>query len=215
MSRKSDAFLQGGRPSEAEPVEQAAGQIIAFPPIQQKEEPPKVLAQELAAYYKEVQRRLTCPAKERKQFLNQTRRVVADLLETCPGTTYADVEGFLGCPQELAETYLASLSPATLRSWRNRKKVLRLAAIACLATILVGWGAFTTYLFHLKSTAVVTVETTIYIQDPVQVDDPPLFPLPSPIPLRDRIGRNAALAPLKNLIQQKAGQSTPADHNLF
>lgn len=215
MSRNSDAFLQGTRPSEEEPVKQAADQIIAFPPIQQKEEAPEVLAQELAAYYKEVQRRLTCPVKERKQFLNHTRRVVADLLETCPDTTFADVESFLGHPQELAETYLASLSPATLQSWRKQKKILRLTAIACLATILVGWGAFTTYLIHIKSTAVVTMETTIYIQEVVPAEGPPPFPLPSRLPLRDRIGRNAALAPLEHLVQRKAGQSTPDDHSLF
>lgn len=110
---------------------------------------------DLTAYFKEVEKHLTCPRKERKAFLDNARRMVADL-ELCePDLGYDGVVDFLGDPRSLAQTFLNGVDPAIVENHQKKANRLKQISISLLSLSLVFFIGLSAYTIWYK-------ENTIY-----------------------------------------------------
>lgn len=102
----------------------------------------------LRPYYRQLKRKLVCPAQERTHFLEEAHRSIANFLSENPQATQADVEDFMGSPESLAETYLASIDQDDLRTYLKSRKRSKVLIVTCILTLLVVVLSLAIYLWQ-------------------------------------------------------------------
>lgn len=100
------------------------------------------LDKQLAAYYREVRRGLLCTRKMKESTLLALRSSVEDYLQANPTAAFRDVVAHFGTPTEIADTALASLTPAELRRCTRSLHLLR-SILVLFVTAFFFWGVCT------------------------------------------------------------------------
>lgn len=116
---------------------------------------------DMSGYLHSLERFLDCPKTTRRPFLDRTRRMIQDFIQSKPDATSQEVADFLGDPRELAQGFLETLDPDLLERYYRRKKLLLRGCIALLAVALVAvsvWSFFTKIPVKLE-----VIETTTII----------------------------------------------------
>ena len=115
----------------------------------------------MSGYLHSLESFLDCPKTTRRPFLDRTRRMIQDFIQSKPDATSQEVANFLGDPRELAQGFLETLDPEMLERYHRRKKLLLRGCIALLAVALVAvsvWSFFTKIPVKLE-----VIETTTII----------------------------------------------------
>lgn len=97
---------------------------------------------DMSGYFHSLERFLDCPKTTRRPFLDRTRRMIQDFIQSKPDATSQEVANFLGDPRELAQGFLETLDPEMLERYYRRKKLLLRGCIALLAVALVAVSVF-------------------------------------------------------------------------
>ena len=116
---------------------------------------------DMSGYLHSLERFLDCPKTTRRPFLDRTRRMIQDFIQSKPDATSQEVADFLGDPRELAQGFLETLDPEMLERYHRGKKLLLRGCIALLAVALVAvsvWSFFTKIPVKLE-----VIETTTII----------------------------------------------------
>ena len=96
--------------------------------------------QEFKEYWKEVEQFLTCSRASRKKFYTETLEAANRFVEENPGVAFAQVEEYLGSPQELAENYLETISAIEIQRFFQKRKVGKLLLISLVLIIIASFG---------------------------------------------------------------------------
>lgn len=123
---------------------------------------------EFKRYWKEVERNLTCSRASRKKLYWQTLEAATRFREEQPEVDFAQIEEYLGTPQELAQNYLEALSPRELSRYRERK---RLAVCATVAMILLLFCLTVGLWLTKREAVVISVETEIIDEGDISVPE--------------------------------------------
>lgn len=97
---------------------------------------------DMSGYLHSLESFLDCPKTTRRPFLDRTRRMIQDFIQSKPDATSQEVANFLGDPRELAQGFLETLDPEMLERYHRRKKFLLRGCIALLAVALVAVSVF-------------------------------------------------------------------------
>lgn len=99
----------------------------------------------LTKYLEELSRELTCSAKRRKEFLEQTRYIAEDFLQGKPDATFEDLENFLGLPSELAATFQESIPLEERQHYQTKRHHVFFSAATMVVAIAIFSSAFLCY----------------------------------------------------------------------
>lgn len=97
---------------------------------------------DMSGYLHSLESFLDCPKTTRRPFLDRTRRMIQDFIQSKPDATSQEVANFLGDPRELAQGFLETLDPEMLERYHRGKKLLLRGCIALLAVALVAVSVF-------------------------------------------------------------------------
>ena len=97
---------------------------------------------DMSGYFHSLESFLDCPKTTRRPFLDRTRRMIQDFIQSKPDATSQEVANFLGDPRELAQGFLETLDPEMLERYHRQKKLLLRGCIALLAVALVAVSVF-------------------------------------------------------------------------
>lgn len=87
--------------------------------------------EEFKRYWKKVEQNLTCSRVSRKKFYRQTLEAADRFLAEQPEVNFAQVEEFLGSPQELAQSYLDTLPLKEISTFPSIKDVSISLSLSC------------------------------------------------------------------------------------
>ena len=105
----------------------------------------------LSEYLRRLNTLLVCPKVDRTHFLAEAQRMADDYRQGNLASSDEEVIEFLGPPEELAQIYLASLSPDMLTHYqRNRRRACQFAIGIGIVLLLVLSGL----VYYLDSSAV-------------------------------------------------------------
>lgn len=119
----------------------------------------------LTRYFQEVRRHLPCPRKEQDRLIQQAERMVRELEQDNPGLDEEDLPLFLGTPEELAQSFLASLDPEMVRQYQRKTRRWKKGLVLLAILLILALSVFSAYVVHLKSNVEFTQEDTIIIYD--------------------------------------------------
>ena len=124
--------------------------------------------EEFKRYWKKVEQNPTCSRVSRKKFYRQTLEAADRFLAEQPEVNFAQVEEFLGSPQELAQSYLDTLPLKEISTFRRRWQWRLIAAIAVILLLLcVVIGVC----FMKRDVVVISVETGIIDEGNISVPE--------------------------------------------
>ena len=124
--------------------------------------------EEFKRYWKKVEQNLTCSRVSRKKFYRQTLEAADRFLAEQPEVNFAQVEEFMGSPQELAQSYLGTLPLKEISTFRRRWQWRLIAAIAVILLLLcVVIGVC----FMKRDVVVISVETGIIDEGNISVPE--------------------------------------------
>lgn len=118
---------------------------------------------DLKRYYKEIRRRLTCSKESQNEFLAEAHRLVADFLANRPEADFEDIAQNVGKPEEVAETFLNTLSATEVEKYhraRQRRKRLIVASLSLAVIVLLG---IIVYISWVKRTTTISEGTVTII----------------------------------------------------
>ena len=124
--------------------------------------------QEFKEYWKEVEQFLTCSRASRKKFYSETLEAANRFVEENPGVAFAQVEEYLGSPQELAENYLDTLSQKEITTTKSKKKILM--AILVIAFVIAAIVAIALFL-NRNQLPVIYVDTVIVDEGDISIPE--------------------------------------------
>lgn len=119
----------------------------------------------LTRYFQEVRRHLPCPRKEQDRLIRQAERMVRELEQDNPGLDEGDLPLFLGTPEELAQSFIASLDPETVFQYQRKKRYWKKGMAFLSIFLILILSVFSIYVVHLKSEVEFTQEDTVIIND--------------------------------------------------
>lgn len=128
----------------------------------------KTLNSQLKRYYRKVTRIIPKKYPHRKEILSSIQQDISSYLEEHPDISYEDILKHFGTPEEMASSFVESLTPDDIltTSKKNRKLFIIIAsAIAifiCFATI---------YIYLVIVATPVTIEDTVYVYPEVEIED--------------------------------------------
>ena len=94
----------------------------------------RVTDKELRQYLKSISDLLLCKPKKRKQFMSDFSNSIDDFLQNNPDASINDLEKALGTPQEIAEEFMADVSPKDVK---KRVSIARIAIIPITLGVLI------------------------------------------------------------------------------
>lgn len=94
----------------------------------------RVTDKELRQYLKSISDLLLCKPKKRKQFMSDFSNSIDDFLQNNPDASINDLEKALGTPQEIAEEFMADVSPKDVK---KRVSIARIAIIPITVGALI------------------------------------------------------------------------------
>ena len=94
----------------------------------------RVTDKELKQYLKSISDLLLCKPKKRKQFMSDFSNSIDDFLQNNPDASINDLEKALGTPQEIAEEFMADVSPKDVK---KRVSIARIAIIPITLGVLI------------------------------------------------------------------------------
>ncbi len=117
------------------------------------------LDKELNRYYRDIGKRLTCPAALRRQTVERIRGGVEDYLEENPGAEFTQIRQRFGTPETIADEVLSAMEPSEVRRYAKRVRLVRIAVITLIVGALIwyagGWILRAAY--TAQETVVVTI----------------------------------------------------------
>lgn len=94
----------------------------------------RVTDKELRQYLKSISDLLLCKPKKRKQFMSDFSNSIDDFLQNNSDASINDLEKALGTPQEIAEEFMADVSPKDVK---KRVSIARIAIIPITLGVLI------------------------------------------------------------------------------
>jgi len=94
----------------------------------------RVTDKELRQYLKSISDLLLCKPKKRKQFMSDFSNSIDDFLQNNSDASINDLEKALGTPQEIAEEFMADISPQDIK---KRFSITRIAIIPITLGVLI------------------------------------------------------------------------------
>lgn len=94
----------------------------------------RVTDKELRQYLKSISDLLLCKPKKRKQFMSDFSNSIDDFLQNNSDASINDLEKALGTPQEIAEEFMADVSPKDIK---KRVSIARIAIIPITLGVLI------------------------------------------------------------------------------
>lgn len=91
----------------------------------------------LADYYKQIEKGLICPSKERNDIMNSLKHDVADFLEVHPNADMQDIEQRFGTPETFVAEYLANFEEQEIYQEVTKAKKIRKWIILAVAAVIV------------------------------------------------------------------------------
>lgn len=129
------------------------------------------MTQELASYYRELERQLQCPRAKRKEFLQETQRMTADFIESSPHAEFSDVVSFVGSPEELAQTYHETLGQEVTEKFRRARRLKRILLLGVVVAGLITAILYNVYLQNRQYDVEITAVQTIVIYETEEGED--------------------------------------------
>lgn len=120
---------------------------------------------DMSGYLHSLERFLDCPKTTRRPFLDRTRRMIQDFIQSKPDATSQEVANFLGDPRELAQGFLETLDPEMLERYHRRKKFLMCGCVVALAVALIGVSVWGIYIKNAPQDVEVTNTIIIYAEN--------------------------------------------------
>ena len=120
---------------------------------------------DMSGYLHSLESFLDCPKTTRRPFLDRTRRMIQDFIQSKPDATSQEVANFLGDPRELAQGFLETLDPEMLEHYRRRKNFLTCGCVVALAVALIGVSVWGIYIKNAPQDVEVTNTIIIYAEN--------------------------------------------------
>ena len=94
----------------------------------------KITDKERRKYLKEIQELLVCSAKERRRFIKEFESNIDDYISDDPEASIEDLRNAMGSPQEIAEGFIANISPKDIK---KRSSIARITLVPITLGVLI------------------------------------------------------------------------------
>jgi len=123
------------------------------------------MKKELHRYYRLLRRNLLCSKANRNRFIDQTQRMVEDFLNEKPDASYKNVEGFLGSPKSLSETFMETIDPVEIHRCKRKKRFFKIILIAFPVVAIALLCFLIYYITQMQADIEITQELTKIIYE--------------------------------------------------
>lgn len=128
------------------------------------------MTNELASYYRALERNLQCPKAKREELVGEAQRLIDDFMEGNPNAAFSDVLQFAGSPEELAQSYHETLGPEVTKRYRRSKRIKLLLVFGVVAIALIAAMLYNAYLQNRQYEVDITGEMTTIIYETGKVE---------------------------------------------
>lgn len=98
----------------------------------------KITDKERRKYLKEIQELLVCSAKERRRFIKEFESNIDDYISDDPEASIEDLRNAMGSPQEIAEGFIANVSPKdVVKRTSFSKAMIVIASLVAIFIIII------------------------------------------------------------------------------
>lgn len=102
----------------------------------------KITNRERKKYIREIQKLLVCSAKERRKFIRDFNSNIDDFVSDNPDASIDELEKAMGTPQEIADGFMANVSPKYIK---KRISIARIFLGAVVFVLIITVFFFTIY----------------------------------------------------------------------
>lgn len=98
----------------------------------------KITDKERRKYLKEIQELLVCSAKERRRFIKEFDGNIDDYISDNPEASIEELRNAMGSPQEIAEGFIANVSPKdVVKRTSFSKTMIVIASLVAIFIIII------------------------------------------------------------------------------
>lgn len=97
----------------------------------------KITDRERKKYISEIQKLLVCSAKERRKFIRDFNSNIDDFVSDNPDASIDELEKAMGTPQEIADGFMANVSPKYIKKRTSIARIFLIAVIFVVIFIVV------------------------------------------------------------------------------
>lgn len=117
---------------------------------------------ELKDYCRRTRRYLPGGRKQRAIFEAYLMNCAAEFLQEQPQATFAELEAYIGTPEQAAQEYIRSLPEGVAESWLKRKKQCKRLALAAVVLLIVLLAGLVIYYYMIRGVLVSKVTIIDY-----------------------------------------------------
>lgn len=92
----------------------------------------RVTDKELKNYYLQINCRVLCDHKQKKEFLCQLKENVEEYISEVPDATIEEIEKAFGTPEKIAESFMVNADSIKIKKQIQAKKILAFAVVIAL-----------------------------------------------------------------------------------
>lgn len=135
----------------------------------------KTLNSQLKRYYRKVTRIIPKKYPHRKEILSSIQQDISSYLEEHPDISYEDILKHFGTPEEMASSFVESLTPNEVISTAHKTQKWHTIIIIIVIIALLILGGILYHIQWLAKHVAVEIEERTVIYPEVEVTDPQLL----------------------------------------